>query len=780
MPTDDYGTELLTRTLAGTPADASPLRHSVVLPARVARHRDWPEWVPASIVKAYAAQGISEPWEHQIRAASLAHDGHNVAISTGTASGKSLAYQVPILTEFVRDPLACALYLSPTKALGADQLRSLATLLAGRDEFSHLQPCAYDGDTEPDIRQWARAHSRWIFTNPDMCHIGILSTHGKWQHFFRHLRFVVVDESHHYRGVFGSHTALVLRRVLRIARALGADPVVIAASATNADPAGSLTRLIGAPAVAVTEDSSPHGARTVALWEPDFVPEITGENGAPVRRSAGADAARLLADFVVEGARTLCFVRSRRGVEITARTARSLLAESAPDLVDRIGTYRAGYLADDRRRLERAIADGELLGVATTNALELGVDISGLDAVIVAGYPGTVASFWQQAGRAGRRGESSAVVLVARDDPLDTYLVHHPEALLDKPIEAIVIDPSNPYVLDAQLLCAAAELPLKPSDVELFDAEAAVERLTSTGLLKKRPAGWYAAAGLDPHADVDIRGGVGGQVLIVDATSSQLLGTVDAGRAMSSVHAGAVHIHQGVSYVVDELDLEEGLALLHPQEPDWTTSAREITDVSVTKTIESQIFSGLTLALVEVDVTHRVVGYLRKLLTGEVIDSVPLDMPEQRLHTRAVMYTVTPDALESVGCSVGRFPGALHAAEHAAIGMLGLVATCDRWDIGGLSTDGHPDTGLPTVFVYDGYPGGAGFADRGYEAFAQWISATKQAVASCRCELGCPSCVQSPKCGNGNEPLDKDGAIKVLTLLGRLTASGTTSPTSDD
>lgn len=767
MPTEDFGVELLRRTLAGTPAEDTPVRHRVVVPERTAEHLPWPSWVDERVVKAFATQGISQLWAHQAVAAEQVAQHRNVAVATGTASGKSLVYQIPILTEFLRDPRACALYLSPTKALGADQLRSVATLLAGREEFSHLQPCAYDGDTDPDIRQWARMHSRWIFTNPDMCHIGILSAHGKWHHFFRNLRFVVIDESHHYRGVFGSHTALVLRRILRIARALGADPVVIATSATSADPAGSLTRLIGAPAVAVTDDASPHGRRTVTLWEPAFDPAITGENGAPVRRSAGADAARLLADFVVEGARTLCFVRSRRGVEITARSARSLLASSAPDLVDRIGTYRAGYLADDRRRLERAIADGELLGVATTNALELGVDISGLDAVIVAGYPGTVASFWQQAGRAGRRGEASAVVLVARDDPLDTYLVHHPEALLDKPVEAIVIDPTNPYVLDAQLLCAASELPLAESDIELFGAAGAVERLTAAGLLKKRPAGWYPAAGLDPYADVDIRGGVGGQVLIVDSTSARLLGTIDTSRAMSSVHAGAVHLHQGASYVVDELDLDEGLALVHPAEPDWTTSAREVTSVSVVNTVESQCFSALTVALVEVDVTHQVVGYLRKLHTGQVIDSVPLDLPEQTLHTRAVLYTLPPDALAAAGVSAGRIPGALHAAEHAAIGMLGLVATCDRWDIGGLSTNLHPDTGLPSVFVYDGYPGGAGFADRGYQAFAQWISATRQAVTSCRCRHGCPSCVQSPKCGNGNEPLDKDGAIKVLSLVSR-------------
>ncbi len=663
------------------------------------------------------------------------------------------------------DPRATALYLAPTKALGADQLRSVSSLLAGRKEFLHLQPCAYDGDTEPAVRQWAREHSRWIFTNPDMLHIGILGSHGRWRHFLRGLQFIVVDECHHYRGVFGSHTALVLRRLLRLARAVGADPVVIGASATSGTPGAALSRLVGAPSEEITEDGSPHGARTVALWEPGFVPEMTGENGAPVRKQAGAEAARILADLVLEGARTLCFVRSRRGVELAALSAKRILDEVDPELSSRVAAYRAGYLADDRRVLERDLADGRLLGVATTNALELGVDISGLDAIVVAGFPGTVASFWQQAGRAGRRGEGSLVVLVARDDPLDTYLVNHPEALLDKPVEATVTDPTNPYVLGPQLLCAAAEMPLKEAEVDAFGARELLEDLARQGLIRHRKAGWYVAAGVDPHGAVDIRGGIGGQVMIVDETSAQLLGTVDTGRAMSTVHPGAVHIHQGESYVVDELDLEDGLALVHPEEPDWTTSARETTVVEITEVMQEQRHGPLKVSLVRVDVTHQVIGYLRKLLTGEVLDSVELDMPPQTLSTRAVMYTIEPEALEAIGIAEVDFPGALHAAEHAAIGLLPLVATCDRWDIGGLSTNLHPDTGLPTVFVYDGYPGGAGFADRGHEAFGIWIKATRDAVSDCGCEAGCPSCVQSPKCGNGNDPLDKAAAVRVLDLI---------------
>lgn len=773
----------------------SPLTHVSVINSTTANFADWPTWVPNTLVQALEHQGISRPWVHQERAASLAHNGSHVIVSTPTASGKSLAYQLPILTALLADPRATALYIAPTKALGADQIRAVAALTAGRPEFGHLQPCAYDGDTETDIRQWARAHSRWIFTNPDMLHVGILSTHPRWRHFLRNLRYIVIDECHHYRGVFGSHTALVMRRLLRLARAAGASPVVVASSATAAHPAESLSRLIGEPAVAVTEDGSPHGERTLALWQPGFVPAVTGENGAPVRRSAGAESARLLADFVIEGARTLCFVRSRMGAELNARQARQILAAAAPELVDKVAAYRAGYLADDRRRLERAIDDAELTGVATTNALELGIDISGLDAVIVAGYPGSIASFWQQAGRAGRQHHSgdSLVVLVARDDPLDTYLVNNPPALLDKPVEAAVTDPANPYILGPHLLCAAAELPLTERDVDDWGARTVVDELTARGALTRRrlptrgadrprphpgsaTTGWYVSAGIEPHAQVNLRGGSGEEVLIVDTTTGRLLGTVDAVRAMSTVYAGAVHIHQGETFVVDEFDLDDGLALTHPEEPDWTTSARETTGISVDRVISERRYGPLTVAFAEVTVTHQVIGYLRTLLTGEVLDSVPLDMPEQTLPTRAVLYTLTPRALADAGIDPAAPAGALHAAEHAAIGLLPLVATCDRGDIGGLSTTLHPDTGLPTVFVYDGHLGGAGFAERGHDTFARWIGATREAIASCRCAAGCPSCVQSPKCGNGNDPLDKSGAIAALTLIQRCLSDAAADP----
>ncbi|RVW01010.1 DEAD/DEAH box helicase [Rhodococcus spongiicola] len=761
---NSYGQNLLTRVLAGTPPGEQPLIFAADLPSRVSRFADWPEWAHPAVVSALRAAGIPQPWRHQAEAASVAAEGEHVVVATGTASGKSLAYQLPVLTALA-DSHDTALYLSPTKALGADQLRSVTALTESEPELSSIHPAGFDGDTSTEGRQWARANSRWIFTNPDMLHIGILRSHQRWARLLRNLRYVVVDECHSYRGVFGSNVALVLRRLRRIAARYGASPVFVLASATTSEPGAAASRLIGAPCAEVTEDGSPHGPRTIAFWEPPLLESVTGENGAPVRRSAGSEASRIMADLLVEGARTLTFVRSRRAAELAALGARRILSEIEPDLAERVAAYRAGYLAEDRRDLEASIADGRLLGAATTNALELGVDIAGLDAVVVAGFPGTVASFWQQAGRSGRRGEGSLVVLVARDDPLDTYLVHHPSALLDRPVEATVTDPTNPYVLGPQLLCAAMEMPLSDTEVADLDAAEVLADLSARGLIRRRSQGWFIAADSDPHSSLDIRGGIGGQVAIVDGESGRLLGTVDAGRAPATIHPGAVHIHQGESFVVDHLDLEDGIAIVHAEEPEWTTSAREITDIAVGDISVHKRYGEVDVALAQVEVTHQVVGYLRRLASGQVLDSVELDMPAQTLDTRAVMYTITPEMLANGGIGTDRIPGALHAAEHAAIGLLPLVATCDRGDIGGVSTALHPDTGLPTVFVYDGHPGGAGFADRGHAELVRWLSATRSAIVSCECAAGCPSCVHSPKCGNGNQPLDKDGAIGVLSAV---------------
>ncbi|MCV7280842.1 DEAD/DEAH box helicase [Mycolicibacterium flavescens] len=766
----DFGRELLACAVDGTGGGADgpdPLRHVADLPPRPGRVRDWPRWADPDVVRAFLDRGIEAPWSHQVAAADLAHDGRHVVVSTGTASGKSLAYQLPILTTLKADRRARVLYLSPTKALGHDQLRN-AVALTEAVPLPDVAPCSYDGDSPTDVRRFARERSRWIFSNPDMIHLSLLRNHARWAMFLRNLRYVVIDECHYYRGIFGSNVAMVLRRLLRLCVRYSPDasmPTVIFASATTAAPGQTASELIGQTVVEVFEDGSPQGARTVALWEPPLLDDLVGENGAPVRRSAGAEAASVMADLVAEGARMLTFVRSRRGAELTALGARARLEEIAPDLADRVASYRAGYLAEDRRVLERALTDGELRGLATTNALELGVDIAGLDAVVLAGFPGTVTSFWQQAGRSGRRGQSALIVLIARDDPLDTYLVHHPAALLDRPIERVVIDPTNPYVLGPQLLCAAAELPLTDVEVRMWDAESVADALVDDGLLRRRAGGYFPAPGIDPHPAVDIRGSMGGQIAILEAGTGRMLGSTGAGQAPASVHPGAVYLHQGESYLVDSLDFEDGVAFVHAADPGYTTTARELTDIAVTGEGERKTFGPVTVGLVPVSVTNTVIGYLRRQLSGEVIDFVELDMPTRTLDTTAVMCTITPETLQHNGLDLLHLPGALHAAEHAAIGLLPLVASCDRGDIGGVSTAVGPVQGLPTIFVYDGYPGGAGFADRGYRKLTTWWTATADAIEACECPAGCPSCVQSPKCGNGNDPLDKAGAVRVLRLV---------------
>lgn len=763
-----FGGDLLAAVCGGEAAASRSLLHVAEIAARSGEPREWPPWVHPEVIRALRDRGIATPWSHQVEAAELAHAGRDVVISTGTASGKSLAFQLPVLDALARDPRARALYLSPTKALGHDQLRTAHALTASVPGLRDVAPMSYDGDTTAEVRRFARERSRWLFSNPDMVHLSLLRNHARWAVFLRGLRYIVIDECHYYRGVFGSNVGMVLRRLLRLcdhyAPAGAPGPSVIFASATTAAPGDTATDLIGRPVAEITTDGSPHGARTIALWEPGLRTDLTGENGAPVRRSAGAEAARMLGDLVAEGARTLSFVRSRRGAELTALGARQRLAEIAPELRDTVTSYRAGYLAEDRRALERALADGELRGLATTNALELGIDISGLDAVVIAGFPGTVASFWQQAGRCGRRGQGALVVLVARDDPLDTYLVHHPQALLGKPVERVVIDPTNPYVAGPQLLCAANELPLTQDEVEAWGAEPVAAELVSDGLLRRRAGRLFPAPGLDPHDGVDIRGSGTGEVAIVETGTGRLLGATESGRAPATVHPGAVYLHQGETYLVDALDLDQKVAFVHSADPGYSTFAREITDITVTGVGERSDHGAVTLGLVPVRVTHRVIGYLRRSMSGEVIDFVELDMPEQTLSTTAVMYTVTPDALHAGGIDPAAVPGALHAAEHAAIGLLPLVASCDRWDIGGIST-ASGEAGLPTVFVYDGYPGGAGFAERGYRLADTWLRATLQAIEACECPQGCPSCVQSPKCGNGNDPLDKSGAISVLTTV---------------
>ncbi|MFF7385419.1 DEAD/DEAH box helicase [Streptomyces griseoluteus] len=763
--------ETVLHRLASGPSRSARITHTEHLPPRAGRHAVWPDRIRAEVIAAVQERGIEHPWAHQAIAAEHALDGESVVVATGTASGKSLAYLMPVLSalldgsEAPNGRGATALYLSPTKALAADQCRAVRELAAPLGNA--VRPAVYDGDTPFEEREWVRQYANYVLTNPDMLHRGILPSHPRWSSFLKSLKYVVIDECHTYRGVFGSHVAQVLRRLRRLCARYGASPVFLLASATAAEPSVAARRLTGLPVVEVADDASPRGELVFALWEPPLT-DLHGEKGAPVRRTATAETADLLTDLTVQGVRSVAFVRSRRGAELISVIAQERLAEIDRSLVRRVAAYRGGYLPEERRALERALHSGDLLGLAATAALELGVDISGLDAVVIAGYPGTRASLWQQAGRAGRSGQGALAVLVARDDPLDTYLVHHPEALFDRPVESTVLDPDNPYVLAPHLCAAAAELPLTEADLALFGPVSAdvLGQLEAAKLLRRRTRAWHWTR-RERAADLtDIRGTGGPPVQIVEEGTGRLLGTVDAEAAHSAVHEGAVHLHQGRTYLVRSLDLKDSVALVEQADPPYSTAARDTTSIAVLETETEIPWGSGRLCLGSVEVTNQVVSFLRRrLITGEVMGETKLDLPPRTLRTRAVWWTVTEDQLDEARINPEILGGALHAAEHASIGMLPLFATCDRWDIGGVSVPLHPDTLLPTVFVYDGHPGGAGFAERAFHTARAWLTATREAIAACECEAGCPSCIQSPKCGNGNEPLHKRGAVRLLTTL---------------
>ncbi|HZD80217.1 MAG TPA: DEAD/DEAH box helicase [Actinomycetota bacterium] len=735
-----------------------PLTHLRQIPARGDEPLAFPRDLPEILVERLGLLGVRGLYAHQRRALERVRGGHDVMIATGTASGKTLVYNLAFAVDALNDPKRTALYLYPTKALARDQLRQIREL-----RLPQLKAAVYDGDTPRAERPLIRRNANLVLTNPDMLHASLLPDHPRWADFFLRLSLVVVDEAHVCRGVFGSHVSMVLRRLRRLVAHYGGEPRFVLSSATVGNPAELAERLVGVPFEAVTEDASPSGGKTFALWNP---PVIDEESGA--RRSALSDASAIMARLAEHEVRSIGFTRSRRAAELLAEFTRRALPSP---LRERVKSYRAGYLSEDRRELERQLAAEELLAVASTNALELGIDIGTLDAAILVGYPGTRASMWQQAGRAGRRADRSLAVLVAQDDPLDQYLVSHPADLFDAPPEAAVIDPRNPFILEPHLRCAAAEHPLADEELAFFgpDAAQAAARLETAGALVRRRGMLHHAGRGSPHRAVDIRSASGDLFQIVIEETGELLGTVDESRAYYHVHPGAVYLHQGEQFEVLELDLVGRVALVRRSDPDFYTQSRDTTDIAVVGVLDETVTGDVPTFYGTVRVTNQVVAFVRKLVaTGETLELVPLALPAQSLETKAVWWAVPTDLVERAAVTRAQLPGAAHAAEHAVIGLLPLVATCDRWDVGGVSTAYHPDTDSCAIFVYDGYPGGAGIAERGFRSARRLLEATLETVRGCPCGNGCPACVQSPKCGNGNEPLDKAGAVSLLAaMLGR-------------
>jgi DEAD/DEAH box helicase domain-containing protein len=719
-----------------------------------------PDELHPEVAAALRARGIDRLWAHQAEALLAGWAGPTI-VTTGTASGKSLCFQLPTLDVLCRDSRARALYLYPTKALAQDQARALNALGVAR-----ARPAIYDGDTPREQRSAIRRRANIVLTNPDMLHLGILPNHPAWGDFFSNLAVVVVDEAHVYRGVFGSHVANVLRRLRRVCDAYGTAPRVLLASATVANPGELAERLTGMDDITVVDrDGAPAAKRTIAMWNPPIVDEKIA-----ARRSVLAEAADLLADLVSEEARTIVFMKSRKAVELMSRFAQlTLIDRGRADLADRVAPYRAGYTPQQRRELEQRLVAGELLGVVSTDALELGIDIGSLDAAICVTFPGTVASLRQMWGRAGRRGRGLALY-VAGEDALDQFFCRHPDEFLDRPVEAAILDPFNEQVHAAHLLCAAHEAPLEPADSDFLgpDWRRFAEVLVSIGDLRERPDGTFVPRRPEeyPAGAVSLRAASRDGVVIVDSGSGELIGTVDLQRSMNTVHDGAVYLHGGRSYEVSGLDLEGRRALVRPFDGDWYTQPKRETDTYIERLIERRSALGVTLSFGTVVVTEQVLAYQKKRLSDhEAIDLVALDLPQTSFATQALWYELGDDVAE---LPLEAMLGSLHAAEHSQIAVLPLLAMCDRWDIGGLSTNLHPQTGRPTIFIYDGHPGGIGIARRGYQAFEALVDDAHRLVGECPCESGCPSCVQSPKCGNLNEPLSKAGCVQ---LMGRMLAS---------
>jgi DEAD/DEAH box helicase domain-containing protein len=701
------------------------------------------------------AERLPPLYTHQAQAIDLARNGRSVAVATGTGSGKSLCFQVPIAEAILRSPAdSTALLLYPTKALAQDQLRSLGAL-----DVPGLVPATYDGDTDPETRAWVRRHANVVLTNPDMLHAGILPNHGRWQTFLMRLKYVVLDELHTLRGIFGTHVAHLVRRLRRLCHLYGSDPTFVLGSATVGEPGRLASSVCGLPVTEVLDDGSPRGERLFALWNPPLL-ERRGPGGR-ARGSGNVETSMLLAALVQHSYRGIAFTRSRKGAELVAVRARDQLPD---ELASSVRPYRSGYLTDERREIEDELFRGALRGVSATSALELGIDVGGLDFCILNGFPGTIASMWQQAGRAGRQQQRSLAVLVAGDDALDQWFMAHPHELFARSPEPVIVNPANPFVLDPHLACAAYELPLTPADDPFWsdDLEDGIRRLVVDDTLRLREGRAVFAGRERPAQAVGLRTGSSREFSIVDREGT-LIGTVDATRAFSSVHPGAIYLHQGQHYRVDTLDVDDAAAWVTAVDPQETTQTRSSTSVSIVETEREVDVGSSALALGVVEVTEQVTGYRRiSLIDGETIGDVDLDLPPTCLTTRAFWYTVDPAVLAAAAVRPRAVPGTLHAAEHAAIGMLPLFTICDRWDVGGVSTSLQADTARPTIVIYDGYPGGAGIAELGFAAGRAHLGATLDAIAACPCDGGCPSCVQSPKCGNLNDPLDKAGAIAFL------------------
>ncbi|MHB8793412.1 MAG: DEAD/DEAH box helicase [Thermoleophilia bacterium] len=724
---------------------------------REGEFEDAPRTLAPSIRQALeSVAGVDRLYSHQARALELAEAGKNVVVTTASASGKSLCFNLPVLNRLAADSKARALYLYPTKALTQDQVRKLQGL-----RLPFVRPGIYDGDTPSDHRPQIRRRSNILLTNPDMLHVGILPNREAWQDFFFNLKYVVIDEAHSYRGVFGSHMANVMRRLRRICSLYGSEPQFLLTTATIANPVELAESLTGLDFELVDRDGAPKGERQIVFWNPPLTDEALG-----IRKSVYSEASALMADLIARRTRTITFTRTRKGTELVYKYASERLEEIEPTLAGSISPYRGGYTPGQRREIEAGLFDGKLMGVVSTSALELGIDVGGIDAVISATFPGTVASLWQQWGRAGRCTRPSLAVYMGGQDALDQFFMSHPDELLESDVESAIMDYHNEQIFAGHLGAAAFEAPLEPDDKRFFGEEMdqAVKTLEKQGKLRRRGDTHIWARPEFPAADVHLRSSSSDSFTIVVEGTGAILGQVEAERAFVFVHPGAIYMHMGETWQVRRLDLEGRVALVRPILADYYTQPKKETMVEIEERLMMRRAGGVDLCFGKVLATEHVVAYQKKQLTdNQVLEIVDLDLPAQSFHTEGLWFALPETLTEAV--EPPDLLGALHAAEHGLIALLPLLAMCDRWDIGGLSTEMHWQTGGASIFVYDGHPGGIGITRKGFSSFEELVSRTVRLISACRCEAGCPSCIQSPKCGNLNEPLSKKGALELLVRM---------------
>ncbi|MBI5560311.1 MAG: DEAD/DEAH box helicase [Deltaproteobacteria bacterium] len=721
--------------------------HHEILEEKKASFEETKEPLHEGLKDSLDSLNLKKLYTHQSMGIDLVREGKNVVVMTPTASGKSLIYNIPVIESVLKDPEARALYLFPLKGLEQDQLQALMELTSNLciDNIAQI----YDGDTPQSKRKKIRENPpAVILSNPDMLHMAICAFHAKWERFLKDIKYVIIDEVHTYRGVLGSHVAQVLRRLRRILKTYGSEPVFIACSATIANPVELAGALTGVDFELIDKSSAPLGRRNFLFLDP------------PAGVSPYSLAAKLFTESVRRGFKTIAFTKARKITELIHRW----VSEISPGIGKEISSYRAGFLPEERREIERKLFNDELSGVITTSALELGIDIGGLDVCILAGYPGTISSTWQRGGRVGRKGQDSLIVMVAVEDALDKYFMRHPQYFFGKSVEAAVVDIENPMILKSHLLCAAAESPVKSAG-DVYDMDAVESQLKSLVDEKKL---WYSEAKktwnpkrLYPHREVSIRG-MGPAYRIITGDNVPL-GESDSVRVLKELHPGAIYLHRAVQYRVVSLNMGEREVICARADVDYYTAPVTEEETEILSITDKKKVGAAEINLGNLRITENVLGFRKKdIYTREVINEYPLKLPPRIFTTAGIWFTVGEDTLEQAGDRKYDTAGSLHALEHAAIAALPLYALCDRMDLGGVSYTFNPQLSSPAVFIYDGYEGGIGLTKRGFEVFEAWFKSALKLMEDCPCEVSCPSCTQDPKCGNNNTPLDKRGAVFIL------------------